>query len=73
LLGRGYTWLDMGRTENLLEASNFISIIQKRQGLKIACIEEIAYNNGWINRKTLLNRAKEYPNEYGEYLKRLTD
>ena len=68
LLGRGYTWLDMGMAENLLEASNFISIVQKRQGLKIACIEEIAYNHKWIDKKNLLKKAKEYPNEYGKYL-----
>ena len=68
LLGRGYTWLDMGMVENLLEASNFISIVQKRQGLKIACIEEIAYNNGWVDKEILLKKAKEYPNEYGKYL-----
>jgi len=67
-LGRGYTWLDMGVAANLLEASNFISIVQKRQGLKIACIEEIAYNNGWVDKEILLKKAKEYPNEYGEYL-----
>ena len=68
LLGRGYTWLDMGMVENLLEASNFISIVQKRQGLKIACIEEIAYNNGWVDKEILFKKAKEYPNEYGKYL-----
>ncbi len=73
LLGRGYTWLDMGKSDNLLEASNFISIIQKRQGLKIACIEEIAYNNNWIDKKNLLKKAKEYPNEYGEYLVRISN
>ena len=71
LLGRGYTWLDMGKTETLLEANNFISLIQKRQGLKIACIEEIAYNNKWIDKDILLQKAKEYPNEYGKYLKKV--
>jgi len=73
LLGRGYTWLDMGKSENLLEASNFISIIQKRQGLKIACIEEIAYNNGWTDKEILLKKAKEYPNEYGKYLLKVVE
>ena len=73
LLGRGYTWLDMGTYENLLEANNFISLIQKRQGLKIACIEEIAYNNKWIDKELLLKKAKEYPKEYGKYLLKVVE
>lgn len=73
LLGRGYTWLDMGGFDNLLEANNFISIIQKRQGLKIACLEEIAYNNGWIDKSMLSKTAKKCPNEYGKYLLRILD
>jgi glucose-1-phosphate thymidylyltransferase len=68
-MGRGYAWLDTGTHESLLEAAEFISIIEKREGLKIACIEEIAYNKQWITDDQL--RALTEPllkNEYGEYL-----
>jgi glucose-1-phosphate thymidylyltransferase len=68
-LGRGMAWLDTGTYEGLLEAANFIEAIQKRQGMFVSCIEEIAYNNGWINRDDLLNLASGYKTEYGEYLK----
>lgn len=68
LLGRGMTWLDMGTYDGLLEASNFIATIQKRQGLYVACIEEIAFRNGWISRDTLLELARGYKTEYGRYL-----
>lgn len=72
LMGRGYAWLDTGTQDSLLEASNFIQTIEKRQGLKIACIEEIAYEKGYINKEQLLNLADEYKNnEYGQYLLRL--
>ena len=57
LLGRGMAWLDTGTHDSLLRASNFISTIEKRQGLKIACIEEIAYKKGWIDKKQLLTLA----------------
>lgn len=69
LLGRGYAWLDTGTHESLLEAGNFIEIIEKRQGLKIACLEEIAYKKGYISREhlqTLGNKMKN--NQYGQYL-----
>ncbi|WP_157363946.1 glucose-1-phosphate thymidylyltransferase RfbA [Alkaliflexus imshenetskii] len=69
LLGRGMAWLDTGTHDSLLQASNFIATIEKRQGLKIACIEEIAYKKGWIDKETLLRLAKPLAkNEYGQYL-----
>ncbi|MCL2208954.1 MAG: glucose-1-phosphate thymidylyltransferase RfbA [Treponema sp.] len=68
ILGRGMAWLDTGNYDSLLEASNFISTIQKRQGMYISCIEEIAYNNGWISRDELLKLSEGYKTEYGNYL-----
>jgi len=69
LMGRGYAWLDTGTHESLLEASLFIQTIEKRQGLKIACIEEIAYEMGYIPKETLLDLAKPLSkNQYGQYL-----
>lgn len=68
LLGRGMAWLDTGTYDGLLEASNFIATIQKRQGMYVSCIEEIAYNNGWITKDQLLALAKTYKTAYGEYL-----
>ena len=69
LLGRGMAWLDTGTHESLLQASNYIYTIEKRQGLKISCIEEIAYNKGFINKEQLNQLAKEHgKSQYGEYL-----
>jgi glucose-1-phosphate thymidylyltransferase len=68
LLGRGMAWLDTGTYDGLLEASNYIQTIQKRQGMSVSCIEEIAYNNGWITRVQLRTLAAAYKTEYGEYL-----
>ena len=68
LLGRGMTWLDSGTYDEFLEASNFIATIQKRQGMYISCIEEIAFRNGWLNKKQLLELAAGYKTEYGQYL-----
>lgn len=68
LLGRGMAWLDTGTYDGLLEASNFIATIEKRQGMYVSCIEEIAYRNGWISKESLLKMAAEYKTEYGRYL-----
>lgn len=71
LFGRGFAWLDTGNCDSLLEASNFIATIQKRQGFYIACIEEIAWRNGWIDSAQLAALGKEMKTEYGRYLERL--
>ncbi len=68
LLQRGFAWLDTGSHENLLESSQFVKTIEHRQGFKIACIEEIAYRNGWISNSDLRLIAAKYPNQYGKYL-----
>lgn len=68
LLGRGMAWLDTGTYDGLLEASNFIATIQKRQGMYVSCIEEIAFRNGWISKGELLSLASGYKTEYGRYL-----
>jgi glucose-1-phosphate thymidylyltransferase len=73
-LGRGDAWLDTGTHESLLEASRFIETIEKRQGLKIACVEEIAYHNRWINRSELRSLAAPLAKSgYGEYLRRIAE
>ncbi|RIH63668.1 glucose-1-phosphate thymidylyltransferase [Mariniphaga sediminis] len=74
LLGRGFAWLDTGTHDSLLQASNFIATIEQRQGLKVSCIEEIAYKKGFISREQLIELAKPLnKNQYGEYLLRLAD
>ncbi len=67
-LGRGMAWLDTGTYDGLLEASNFIATIQKRQGMYVSCIEEIAFRNKWITKAQLLELAKGYKTDYGRYL-----
>ena len=68
-LGRGFAWLDTGTYDSLSEASTFVEVIEKRQGLKIACLEEIAYTNGWIDRDSLRRQAELMSkNQYGQYL-----
>ena len=72
LLGRGFAWLDTGTHESLMQASTFISTIEQRQGLKVSCIEEIAYSKGYINKEQLLRLAEPLrKNQYGEYLIKL--
>ena len=73
LMGRGYAWLDTGTQEAMNNASNFIKTIEDRQGLKVACLEEIAYGLGFIDQDDLDALAAGYSNEYGEYLKSLLD
>ena len=71
IMGRGYAWLDTGTHESLLEASNFIEVIEKRQGLKVACIEEIAFEQGYIDKNQFLKLAKPFlKNQYGQYMAR---
>ncbi len=68
-LGRGFTWIDAGTPESMAEASNFIRMIENHQGLKVACLEEIAYTNGWISRESLEDLGRKYAkNEYGKYI-----
>ena len=73
ILGRGFAWLDMGTYEGLLDAANFVKTIQDRQGFYIACIEEVAYRMGFIDRNQLLKLAERYNTEYGKYLKEIAD
>ena len=74
LLGRGYAWLDTGTMDSLVEASDFIQMVEKRQGIQISAIEEIAYRNGWIDRETLIASAERYgKSPYGEHLKRVAE
>jgi len=74
LLGRGFAWLDTGTHDSLIDASNFVQTVEHRQGYKIACLEEISYNNGWINKEKVLEIAKPLSkNGYGQYLKRLVE
>jgi glucose-1-phosphate thymidylyltransferase len=74
LLGRGFAWLDTGTHESLLEAGQFVHTIEQRQGLKVACLEEIAWNNGWITNDTLRMQADKFKKTgYGQYLFKLLD
>ena len=73
LLGRGFAWLDTGTQEAMIDASNFIKTIEDRQGLKVACLEEIAYDQGFIEIKKLKELAEKYRNNYGAYLSKLIE
>jgi len=72
IMGRGYAWLDTGTHDSLLEAGQFIATLEKRQGLKVACLEEIAWRNGWIDEGQLEALAQPLmKNGYGQYLMKL--
>ena len=74
LLGRGFTWMDMGNHKSLFEATQFVEMIEKHQGYKIACLEEIAWRNFWIETGQLKEQAEKYKNsEYGKYLYSLSE
>ena len=74
LFGRGMAWLDTGTHQAMQDAANFIEAIQKRQGLYVACLEEIAYRNRWISREKLLEHAEHYKkSDYGKYLFKVAD
>ena len=73
-LGRGFAWLDTGTHDSLMEAGHFIQTIEHRQGLKVACLEEIAYHNGWISKDELLKRAEKFiKTGYGQYLRKIAN
>ncbi|HEX6361876.1 MAG TPA: sugar phosphate nucleotidyltransferase, partial [Albitalea sp.] len=72
IMGRGYAWLDTGTHDSLLEAGQFIATLEKRQGLKVACLEEIAYRSGWITPEALERQAQPMlKNGYGQYLMKI--
>ena len=71
IFSRGFAWLDTGTTESLIQAANYVEAIESRQGLKVACIEEVAYNMGFITAEQLERLANEIPNDYGSYLKEI--
>ena len=74
LLGRGFAWLDTGTHESLLEAAQFVETLEKRQGYKVACLEEIAFNNGWLSAEQILEIGQSMSkNDYGQYLMSLVD
>jgi len=74
ILGRGFAWLDTGTMDSLLDASEFVQMIEKRQGVKISAPEEIAFRNGWIDKETLLKSAEKYgKSPYGLHLKNVAD
>ena len=74
LLGRGFAWLDTGTMDSLVDAADFVRMVEKRQGIKISAPEEIAYKNGWITKDKLMESARRYgKSPYGEHLKRVAE
>ena len=74
VFGRGFAWLDTGTHDSLAEASTFVEVIEKRQGLKVACLEGIAYRNGWVSEEKIRELAKSMlKNQYGQYLLKVID
>jgi glucose-1-phosphate thymidylyltransferase len=74
ILGRGFAWLDTGTHDSLLEAGQFVQTLEHRQGLKVACLEEIAYNNGWLSKELMMTQAKKLiKTNYGQYLLKITE
>ncbi|MDE5994716.1 MAG: glucose-1-phosphate thymidylyltransferase, partial [Oscillospiraceae bacterium] len=74
LLGRGFAWLDTGTMDSLMEAGQFVQMVEKRQGVKISAVEEIAYKNGWITKEKLIESAERYgKSTYGKHLKRAAE
>ena len=74
IMGRGFAWLDTGTHDSLAEAGQFVEILERRQGLKMSCLEEIAYNQGFIDRAMLLKSAERYGKSgYGHYLRRVAE
>ncbi|MBQ8741123.1 MAG: glucose-1-phosphate thymidylyltransferase, partial [Clostridia bacterium] len=73
-LGRGYAWLDTGTMDALAEATEFVKVIESRQGIQISAVEEIAYKNGWISKEKLIESAEKYgKSPYGEHLKKVAE
>jgi glucose-1-phosphate thymidylyltransferase len=73
-LGRGYAWLDTGTMESLFEASEFVRVVERSQGLSVSVIEEVAYTNGWISKEQLLAAAEKYgKSTYGQHLKKVAE
>ena len=74
LLGRGFAWLDTGTMDSLIEAGEFVKMVENRQGIQISAIEEIAYKNGWISKEKLLESAAKYgKSPYGQHLKKVAE
>ena len=73
VMGRGFAWLDTGTPESLVQAATFVATLEERQGLKVACVEEVAYRMGFMSAQQLAERAAEIKNSYGAYLREILD